>query len=80
MYDEGGVEFRGEAAGAGALYGVREGLSKEVTGGVPPNQARSGGRGVGAGRRRKRQGQWDQDFQDGISCKVRAKALPSRRV
>ena len=47
--DEVRADFQGEAAGAGELPGVQEGLSKGVTGDEPPNPARSDKRGVGEG-------------------------------
>ena len=37
--ERGETEFQGEAAGGGDISVVLEGLSKEVTGGAPPNQA-----------------------------------------
>ena len=80
MDDGGGTEFQGEAAVAGALPRVREGIGEGVTGGSPPNPARRGERGVGVGGRQGSQGRKSQDFQDGVSHEIRTKSLPSRRV
>ena len=71
----GGIQ--GEAAGACALPGLREGFGKGVTGCVLPHPSRRGKRGVGEGGRRGRQGRQAQDVQDGVFGKSRAKALPS---
>ena len=79
-YYGGGVDFQGEAAGAGALPVVREGIGKRVTGSALPNPVRRGKRGVSAGGRQGSQGQLAQDFQDEVSCEVRTESLPSRRV
>ena len=43
------MELQGEAAGAGALSGVREQLVEGVTGCAPPNPSRHGKREDGAG-------------------------------
>ena len=51
-----GAELQVEAEGEGAISRVREGISKGVTGGAPPNPAGRGKRGVGAGGRRVRWG------------------------
>ena len=54
--DRGGAELQVEAAGAGALSGVREGLGKGVTVCTLPNPSRRGEMGVGAGGRQGSRG------------------------
>ena len=47
--DKVGTEFQGETAGTGDLPRVRELIGEEFTGCAPPNLARHGKMGVGAG-------------------------------
>ena len=49
--DGDGEELQGATVGVGELPGVREGLGKGITGCAPPNPARRGEWGTGAGGR-----------------------------
>ena len=49
--DRVGTKFQGDTAGTVVLPGVLEGTGEGVTGDAPPNTARCGERGVGAGGR-----------------------------
>ena len=60
----GGIQ--GEAAGACALPGLREGFGKGVTGCAPPNPSRRSEGGTGAEGRRIIRGQQAQGVHDGI--------------
>ena len=55
-----GAELPGEASGVGTMYGVQEGLSKEVTSCARTNPAWRGKRGVRAGGKRGKRGRQSQ--------------------
>ena len=78
--DRGGEKPQGEAAGAGELPGVREGLGEGVTGCAPPNPTRHREGGTGEEGRRRRRGRQAKGAQDGVLDKGRADILPSRGV
>ena len=65
------MEFQVETVGVGALPEVWEVTSEGVTGGAPPNPARRGKSGVGAGGQGGSQRRQAQDLQDCVSCKGR---------